>query len=552
MQRVTRMAKMKADNLFLARLCAKLKKLRPETRREIITRRLTQEQRLALERWMLQCQASAADAIVGRSSRKRPKRSKKKPAGPPGSSGCREKQTPGAPGASCRAAGAELPVPEASALALALALSAPSSLPLSVSPGSRVLGGCATGSHVTEVVGSCGGSSASAPLPRDSFAVSGAPAADLTRSGDAIRERAQNAQREPCLAPSGLASASSDDLGLCEEGSESRNGRSKTAPRSEQWSVVHMGQGFYAQAQCGPGAEAIASLAASSGVISASGALGTCRGGGTCDSADRVRQLDAFEASVQAAMAKALLCSPPASLGPLRLLFRTRVTFSRSVRLSTPLQGDLGAALGDWRTLAMTRLAAEHEATCHRSALQSDEESAKRQWRQTSAAWAAIWSAKGAVGAKLERQLALKEAACASLWARMALKRSNSLSSEAKTRHQIERLLSCSQSKRRRRFPGDGTSAEASSTGVASMRAKLAVRATGPSSSRPRSSPTAPEAPVTAEVRALVTSATPAPRLPGLVQERWSMTDRRGSLGAALGLARVFLGDSGYAAGEAS
>eukprot|EP00931_Biecheleriopsis_adriatica_P049231 TRINITY_DN28477_c0_g1_i2.p2 TRINITY_DN28477_c0_g1~~TRINITY_DN28477_c0_g1_i2.p2 ORF type:complete len:193 (+),score=34.03 TRINITY_DN28477_c0_g1_i2:776-1354(+) len=113
-------------------------------------------------------------------------------------------------------------------------------------------------------------------------------------------------------------------------------------------------------------------------------------------------QFQAFEDKVMAAVTKALR----ASCG-VRLQFRTRVTFSRSVRLSTPLQGDLLAALRDWRAVR----AARGEACLRRSP-----HTAQKRWRQTSTVWAAIWEARGAVTANLQRQLAQKEAACAPLW----------------------------------------------------------------------------------------------------------------------------------------
>ncbi|CAJ1407052.1 unnamed protein product [Effrenium voratum] len=126
-----------------------------------------------------------------------------------------------------------------------------------------------------------------------------------------------------------------------------------------RWAVVHLGRGFYAQAK----------LAAETQEVISS--LGTS----ACELAARsaIDGLD-FEKAVVDAVAKAT--SRPANV---RLLFRSRMTFSRAVRLSTPLRGDLSEALSDWRAVRAAR--GEVHARC----LEEHELAAGR-WRRIRAA----------------------------------------------------------------------------------------------------------------------------------------------------------------------
>eukprot|EP00927_Polykrikos_kofoidii_P004408 TRINITY_DN11739_c0_g1_i3.p1 TRINITY_DN11739_c0_g1~~TRINITY_DN11739_c0_g1_i3.p1 ORF type:complete len:575 (+),score=79.40 TRINITY_DN11739_c0_g1_i3:256-1980(+) len=52
------------DSTFEARLCALLRRLQPEARREVIARRLSQTQRLALEKWMVSSKAAQTESSL--------------------------------------------------------------------------------------------------------------------------------------------------------------------------------------------------------------------------------------------------------------------------------------------------------------------------------------------------------------------------------------------------------------------------------------------------------------------------------------------------------
>ncbi|CAJ1422359.1 unnamed protein product [Effrenium voratum] len=172
-----------------------------------------------------------------------------------------------------------------------------------------------------------------------------------------------------------------------------------------RWAVVHLGRGFYAQAK----------LAAETQEVISS--LGTS----ACELAARsaIDGLD-FEKAVVDAVAKAT--SRPANV---RLLFRSRMTFSRAVRLSTPLRGDLSEALSDWRAVRAAR--GEVHARC------LEEHELAGRWRRTSAAWSAIWAKKGMTPGRLQRQLSQKESASLPLLARLASRKSSLLQREMET-----------------------------------------------------------------------------------------------------------------------
>lgn len=154
-------------------------------------------------------------------------------------------------------------------------------------------------------------------------------------------------------------------------------------PPNGRKACVHLGRGFYAHCKLDASAqEAFCSL-----------------GDVALQLAGQSLRQGEFEAAVTAAVAKA-----EETGAHLRLLFRTRITFSRAARLSTPLRGNLAAALEDWHAVRSAR----GEARADR--LQRHEMAAV--WRHTSAAWTSIWQQKGFVPDRLKRQLARKEALC--------------------------------------------------------------------------------------------------------------------------------------------
>ncbi|CAK0906503.1 unnamed protein product, partial [Prorocentrum cordatum] len=94
--------------------------------------------------------------------------------------------------------------------------------------------------------------------------------------------------------------------------------------------VIHLGRGLYAQAGgAGAGAAAI-------GLLAARSRLKHCGP-------------EEFEGRVRAAVAGVAGCRAQGAAAG--LLFRTRVSFGREVRLTSPLRHDVAAALRDWRGL---------------------------------------------------------------------------------------------------------------------------------------------------------------------------------------------------------
>lgn len=185
-------------------------------------------------------------------------------------------------------------------------------------------------------------------------------------------------------------------------------------PLNGRKACVHLGRGFYAHCKLDASAhEAFCSL-----------------GDVALQLAGQSLRQGEFEAAVTAAVAKA-----EETGAHLRLLFRTRITFSRAARLSTPLRGNLAAALEDWHAVRSARGEARADRLqCHEMAAV---------WRHTSAAWTTIWQQKGFVPDRLKRQLARKEAACEPLSQRLATGQDPGRQRPAaeQAQQQIEKLL---------------------------------------------------------------------------------------------------------------
>lgn len=100
-----------------------------------------------------------------------------------------------------------------------------------------------------------------------------------------------------------------------------------------------------------------------------------------------------------------------------RLYLRTRISFGRGLRLSTPLRHDASAALRDWQRLVEawgpTTLfcGGQLRADC-------TPELAERQWARTCKAWRDVWSEFGRPVGKLQGALRVKEAQRRLQWQR--------------------------------------------------------------------------------------------------------------------------------------
>lgn len=174
--------------------------------------------------------------------------------------------------------------------------------------------------------------------------------------------------------------------------------------------VVHLGRGFYAQAKLSVASQQVLkSLRESVAML----ALPTSAG------------LD-FEDAVADFVAKA--GGNPAS--PSLLLFRSRITFSRSVRLSTPLKGDLAEALRDWRTMRTAR----GEVCTKRMEAQELEE----RWRRTHAALASLWEQQQIKPGRKRRQVPQEGTASVPSLARIANAR---VKQQEHAREEIDGLL---------------------------------------------------------------------------------------------------------------
>lgn len=187
-----------------------------------------------------------------------------------------------------------------------------------------------------------------------------------------------------------------------------------------KWLTVHLGHGFYAvvfRTACGAG-EAVNHL--------------------TKWAKESARTEAAiFTDQITAAVAQACEILRPRSNAELHAVkFRTRVSFGRKVRLSSPFQRNLTQALEDWVRLTDARTKAD---------LRGDvsAEEGRSLWRQTTSVWMSIWEANGSKQRQLQRQLNEKEDACESMWKRLAaLRRRNvrTMKSQAVQRR-ITRLL---------------------------------------------------------------------------------------------------------------
>jgi len=98
------------------------------------------------------------------------------------------------------------------------------------------------------------------------------------------------------------------------------------------------------------------------------------------------------------------------------LYFRTRISFARGVRLSTPLRQDAATALEDWHRM----VGAWGSALFSGGRLRPDctPQSAEAQWTSSCKAWFDIWSEWGRPPGYLGRAIAVQEAVRKPVWAK--------------------------------------------------------------------------------------------------------------------------------------
>eukprot|EP00747_Dinoflagellata_sp_TGD_P201585 gnl/TRDRNA2_/TRDRNA2_75058_c0_seq1.p1 gnl/TRDRNA2_/TRDRNA2_75058_c0~~gnl/TRDRNA2_/TRDRNA2_75058_c0_seq1.p1 ORF type:complete len:484 (-),score=61.96 gnl/TRDRNA2_/TRDRNA2_75058_c0_seq1:24-1475(-) len=196
--------------------------------------------------------------------------------------------------------------------------------------------------------------------------------------------------------------------------------------------VVHLGYGLYGQA----GATADQPAAAAVKVLALVQEL--------CHQADSAAPED-FEHRVTAAfvLAASQSTSEPHDLTEVRYVFRTRVTFSRDIRLSTPLRGSLAAALRDWRDLRDARGESLAAGPMPRPSWRF--ETAHRQWVKSCCAWATIWAAHGKAMSVLKEQVVAMDTVWRHHRDTMDAKSKTRLhrqeSAEVAVRRKIDRLL---------------------------------------------------------------------------------------------------------------
>lgn len=172
-------------------------------------------------------------------------------------------------------------------------------------------------------------------------------------------------------------------------------GPGKRPPTRERTGCVHLGRHLYAHAH--PQSLEVEALLA----LRAAWRLGEEGEAGDRD----------FERLVAASLGAISAAAHGAALR-----FRTRISFGRGLRLSSPLRQDLSSALCDWRRLRR----AWGRAHFHGGALRASctPESAEEQWGRTCRAWRDVWAENGGLLPELNRSLREAEEMRRPVWAK--------------------------------------------------------------------------------------------------------------------------------------